>query len=144
MLKIIYLHILSFKLNQQSVWLVHLFIQIVFHFTTKIIYQINSRFDISEEVNRKILQIVKEAWNLVQMFISIFWTFFWESHAHMLRDFWHQHFLVKSFFLQNPKYYIPLERYFCADSKEVLPYIKKIIPSKVTAILRPHDDVIIF
>ena len=33
---------------------------------------------ISEEVKRKILQIVKEAWNLVQMFINIFWTFFFE------------------------------------------------------------------
>ena len=41
-------------------------------------------------------------------------------------------------------YYIPLERYLNADSKKGLPHIKKIIPSKVTAILRPHDDVIIF
>ena len=62
----------------------------------------------------------------------------------MSRDCWRQHFLGKIFFLQNPKYYIPLERYFCADSKEGLPHIKKIILSKVIAILRPHDDIIIF
>ena len=42
--------------------------------------------------------------------------------------------MAKVFFLQNPKYYIPLERYFCD--------FKKIIPSKFIANLRPHDDVI--
>ena len=70
--------------------------------------------------------------------------FFWESHAHMSRECWRQHFLGKNFFLQNPKYHIPLERYFNADSKNGLPHIKKIISSKVTAILRRHNDVIIF
>ena len=51
-------------------------------------------------------------------------------------------FRQKKFFFQSPKYYIPLERYFRADSKEGLPHIKKIISSKVMAILRPNDDVI--
>ena len=53
-------------------------------------------------------------------------------------------FQVKSFFLQNPKYYIPLETYLNADSKNGLPHIKKIIRSKVVAILRPNDDAINF
>ena len=35
-----------------------------------------------------------------------------------------------------------IERYFCVDSKEGLPHIKKIIPSKAIAILRPNDDAI--
>ena len=42
------------------------------------------------------------------------------------------------------KKYIPLKRYFISDSKKGLPHIKKIILSKVIAILRPHDDIIIF
>ena len=68
-----------------------------------------------------------------------------EKHAHMSRDYWRQHFLGKICFSPKPKVlYILLERYFRADSKKVLPYIKKIILSKVTAILRPHDDIIIF
>ena len=62
----------------------------------------------------------------------------------MLRDCWRQHFLGNFFSFQNPKYYIPLERYFCADSEKGLPHIKKIVLSKFIAILRPHDDINIF
>ena len=69
-------------------------------------------------------------------------NFFWESHAHMSRDCWCQHFLGKFFFLQNPKHYIPLERYFVLILKKVYFISKKIIQSKVIAILRSNDNVI--
>ena len=40
-------------------------------------------------------------------------------------------FLVKTFFLQNPKYYIPLETYLNADSKNGPPHIKKSFHQKL-------------
>ena len=50
----------------------------------------------------------------------------------------------KTLLLLISKKYIPLKTYFISDSNKGLPHIKKIILSKVIAILRPHDDIIIF
>ena len=81
---------------------------------------------------------MKLATNVFQHILNFFERL---SHSHMSRECSRQHFLG-IFFMQNPKYYMSIERYFCVDSKEGLPHIKKIIPSIAIAILRPNDDAI--
>ena len=52
--------------------------------------------------------------------------------------------ILGKYYFNDIKEYIPLKRYFISDSKEGLPHIKKIILSKVIAMLRPHNKIIIF